>query len=50
MKEVLEAHLREYGKKPDVLVSAPGRFHLIGEHSWFCKDKHCRWLSIFQFM
>ncbi len=39
MKEVLEAHLREYGKKPDVLVSAPGRFHLIGEHSWFCKDK-----------
>lgn len=39
MKEVIEAHLHEYGKKPDVLVSAPGRFHLIGEHSWFCKDK-----------
>lgn len=39
MKEVIEAHLQEYGKKPDVLVSAPGRFHLIGEHSWFCKDK-----------
>ena len=39
MKEVIEAHLQEYGKKPDLLVSAPGRFHLIGEHSWFCKDK-----------
>ena len=39
MKEVIEAHLKEYGKKPELLVSAPGRFHLIGEHSWFCKDK-----------
>ena len=39
MKEVIEAHLQEYGRKPDILVSAPGRFHLIGEHSWFCKDK-----------
>jgi len=39
MKEVIETHLREYGKKPDILVSTPGRFHLIGEHSWFCKDK-----------
>lgn len=39
MKEVIEAHLQEYEKKPDILVSAPGRFHLIGEHSWFCKDK-----------
>lgn len=39
MKEVIEAHLREYDKKPDILVSTPGRFHLIGEHSWFCKDK-----------
>ncbi|MDY4466605.1 MAG: galactokinase family protein [Candidatus Treponema excrementipullorum] len=39
MKEVIEAHVQEYGKTPDVLVSAPGRFHLIGEHTWFCKDK-----------
>ena len=39
MKEVIETHLREYGKKPDIWVSTPGRFHLIGEHSWFCKDK-----------
>lgn len=39
MKEVIETHLREYDKKPDILVSTPGRFHLIGEHSWFCKDK-----------
>ena len=39
MKEVIETHLREYGKKPDILVSTPGRFNLIGEHSWFCKDK-----------
>lgn len=39
MKIVEEVHEAEYGAKPDVMVTAPGRFHLIGEHSWFFKDK-----------
>jgi len=39
MKEVIKAHQQEYGCSPDLIVQAPGRFHLIGEHSWFCKDK-----------
>ncbi|MBP5465244.1 MAG: galactokinase family protein, partial [Treponema sp.] len=39
MDEVVEAHKKEYGEAPDVVAVAPGRFHLIGEHSWFFKDK-----------
>jgi galactokinase len=39
MKQVNDAHETEYEVLPEVTVSAPGRFHLIGEHSWFCKDK-----------
>ena len=39
MKAVNDAHELEYGSKPDVVAKAPGRFHLIGEHSWFFKDK-----------
>lgn len=39
MKLVSEAHQREYGELPKLVVSTPGRFHLLGEHSWFCKDK-----------
>ena len=39
MKAVNDAHELEYEKKPDIVVKAPGRFHLIGEHSWFFKDK-----------
>ena len=39
MKALNDAHFSEYGVKPDVVVKAPGRFHLIGEHSWFFKDK-----------
>lgn len=39
MKAVNDAHELEYGEKPDVVAKAPGRFHLIGEHSWFFKDK-----------
>jgi galactokinase len=34
-----EEHLREYEEKPAVTATANGRFHLIGEHSWFSKDK-----------
>ena len=39
MKVLNDAHNNEYEKKPEVVVKAPGRFHLIGEHSWFFKDK-----------
>ena len=39
MKVLNDAHNNEYETKPDVVVKAPGRFHLIGEHSWFFKDK-----------
>ena len=39
MDEIIEAHRNEYGVPPDVIAVAPGRFHLIGEHSWFFKDK-----------
>jgi len=39
MKAVNDAHELEYGNKPEVVAKAPGRFHLIGEHSWFFKDK-----------
>ncbi|MBR1640547.1 MAG: galactokinase [Treponema sp.] len=39
MKLINDAHQNEYDVKPDVVAKAPGRFHLIGEHSWFFKDK-----------
>ena len=39
MKAVNDAHNQEYGRLPEVVAKAPGRFHLIGEHSWFFKDK-----------
>ena len=39
MEEIFSAHETEYSVRPDVVAKAPGRFHLIGEHSWFFKDK-----------
>lgn len=39
MKKINDIHLSEYQESPDIVCSAPGRFHLIGEHSWFFKDK-----------
>lgn len=39
MEQVVQAHIQEYSEKPDVVVMAPGRFHLIGEHTWYFKDK-----------
>ncbi len=39
MKALNDAHFNEYEAKPDIVAKAPGRFHLIGEHSWFFKDK-----------
>ena len=39
-KEIYEAHKKEYGENPKTVISTPGRFHLMGEHScWFFKDK-----------
>lgn len=32
-------HRVEYGVNPEVVATAPGRFHLIGENTWFFKDK-----------
>lgn len=37
--EVIASHTGEYGTAPDIVVRAPGRSHLIGEHSWFFRDK-----------
>ncbi|MFA6937428.1 MAG: galactokinase family protein [Treponema sp.] len=39
MEKVEDVHKKEYGIKPDVVCRSPGRFHLLGEHSWFFKDK-----------
>lgn len=39
MNQAVQAHQTEYGSHPDVVVSAPGRIHLLGEHSWYFKDK-----------
>ena len=39
MKALNDAHFNEYNTKPEIVAKAPGRFHLIGEHSWFFKDK-----------
>jgi len=39
MEKVISAHTEEFGSQPDIVLSAPGRFHLIGEHSWYFKDK-----------
>lgn len=39
MDLVKDIHKSEFGRLPDVLICAPGRFHLIGEHSWFFRDK-----------
>ncbi|MDR1747806.1 MAG: galactokinase, partial [Spirochaetaceae bacterium] len=39
MRKVLEAHETEYECRPDIVATAPGRFHLMGEHSWYFRDK-----------
>lgn len=39
MQQVREAHQREFEASPQVMVVAPGRIHIAGEHSWFFKDK-----------
>ena len=39
MASLIQVHKDEYGTVPNVVAYAPGRFHLIGEHTWFFKDK-----------
>ena len=39
MDEVIDAHKEEYGEPPAVVSCAPGRVHMLGEHTWFFKDK-----------
>lgn len=39
LKKVIEAHETEYGCAPESMAQAPGRIHLVGEHTWFFKDK-----------
>ncbi|MBP5250945.1 MAG: galactokinase [Treponema sp.] len=39
MDIVKKLHKKEYSVSPAVVASAPGRFHLIGEHTWFFRDK-----------
>ncbi len=39
MKAVNDVHKAEYGENPEIVAKAPCRFHLVGEHSWFFKDK-----------
>ena len=39
MLQINEIHAAEYEERPQVVVSAPGRFHLIGENTWFFRDK-----------
>lgn len=39
MKELIEYHKNEFDALPEAGAAAPGRFHLVGEHSWFFKDK-----------
>ncbi len=35
MKKIVPFHVDEYGDDPEVTVAVPGRFHLLGEHTWF---------------
>lgn len=39
MKEINAIHKEMFETEPEAVFSAPGRFHLVGEHSWFFKDK-----------
>ena len=39
MKKVIDVHTEEFGSQPEIVVRAPGLFHILGEHSWFFDDK-----------
>lgn len=38
MQKIIPYHTYEYGDQPEVIATAPGRFHLLGEHLWFAHD------------
>lgn len=37
MQKVVSCHAEEYQAQPEVTVAVPGRFHLLGDHTWFAK-------------
>lgn len=37
MQKIVTFHVDEYGDEPEVCAAAPGRFHLLGEHTWFAQ-------------
>ncbi len=37
MQKIVKFHVDEYGDNPEVCALAPGRFHLLGEHTWFAQ-------------
>lgn len=37
MQKIDPFHINEYGDDPEATVSVPGRFHLLGEHTWFAQ-------------
>ena len=37
MQKILPFHVDEYGDEPEITVAVPGRFHLLGEHTWFAQ-------------
>ncbi len=39
IKKIKDIHFNEYENTPKSIAVAPGRFHLVGDHSWFFKDK-----------
>ncbi|MBQ7905519.1 MAG: galactokinase [Spirochaetaceae bacterium] len=39
MEKVIEVHTEEFGSQPEIVVTAPSKFDIIGEHSSFFNDK-----------
>jgi galactokinase len=37
MQKIAPYHIEEYDEKPALTIAVPGRFHLLGEHTWFAK-------------
>jgi len=53
MHKIVPTHAGEYDAEPEVIVKVPGRFHLLGEHTWFAKGnalsmaiEQSLWLSV----
>lgn len=37
MHKIVACHTGEYEAGPDLTVAVPGRFHLLGDHTWFAR-------------